>query len=130
MSFSKQEVVKYRFERAKETVSEAKILALHLHWNTVANRLYYACFYAVIGLLLNHGFLAKSHSGVKDLLNREFAKNGKLDMKWAKLYAELFNKRQESDYKDIKRFTKEEIEPLIQEVEVFIKVINGLIQKL
>ena len=126
MSFNKQDIIKYRFERAEETILEAQLLAKNSHWNSVANRLYYACFYAVIGLLLSHSLLTKSHNGVKSLLNKEFVKTGLLDKKWALIYSELFNKRQESDYKDIKRFTAEEIEPLIAKAEEFIKVIKSL----
>jgi uncharacterized protein (UPF0332 family) len=50
-----------------------------------------------------------------------------ITQKDAWLFGDLFNKRQESDYKDVRRFTKEEIEPLISEAEKYILVIRELI---
>ena len=41
---SNEELVKYRFSRAKETYDEAILLATGDHWNAVANRLYFADF--------------------------------------------------------------------------------------
>jgi uncharacterized protein (UPF0332 family) len=59
---------------------------------------------------------------VKDYLHK-----GIITQKEAWLFGDLFNKRQESDYKDVRRFSKEEIEPLISEVEKFILMIRELI---
>jgi uncharacterized protein (UPF0332 family) len=64
MNFDKEEIIKYRLERADETIAEAKLLAKDLHWNTVANRLYYDCFYAVLGLLTKNDTRIKTHDGV------------------------------------------------------------------
>ena len=100
MSLSKKDVIVYRFQRAMETIEEAKILAKINHWDTVVNRLYYACFYAVIGLLLENDFLTKSHKGALTLFKNNFIKTGKLDREWGRFYAQLFNKRQEGDYDD------------------------------
>jgi uncharacterized protein (UPF0332 family) len=127
MSLDKATIIKYRLERAYETIEEAKILGMTNHWNTVANRLYYACFYAVIALLFHHDFRTKSHDGVRIILSKEFIKNGILPKELGSFYGELFNKRQESDYKDIKRFTQEEIEPLISKAEQFIEKIKSLL---
>jgi uncharacterized protein (UPF0332 family) len=127
MTGNKQDIINYRFQRAKETLEEAKILAQINHWDTVVNRLYYTCFYAVISLLLENDLLTKSHSGALTLLTNHFVKTGKLDKKYGKFYSKLFSKRQEGDYEDIKRFTQEEIEPLISETAAFIEAIKALI---
>jgi uncharacterized protein (UPF0332 family) len=47
MSYSKEELSEYRLSRAQESLEEAKLLGTAGHWNAAANRLYYACFYAV-----------------------------------------------------------------------------------
>lgn len=49
---SRDEYIRYRFQRAEESFEEALILAKEHRWNAVINRLYYACFYAVIALLI------------------------------------------------------------------------------
>lgn len=56
---NREEYVNYRFHRAEESYEEALILAKEERWNAVINRLYYACFYAVIALLIKTIFLLK-----------------------------------------------------------------------
>lgn len=124
---SKEDLLKYRLERAKESLEEAAILSETNHWNTVANRLYYASFYAVTALLIKFDFNSASHSGTKTLLNREFIKTGRLDKKYGKLYNDLFNKRQEGDYEDFQFFDADTIRPLITKVEKFILEVEKLL---
>lgn len=124
---SKEDLLKYRLERAKESLEEATILSETNHWNTVANRLYYASFYAVTALLIKFDFNSASHTGTKTLFNREFIKTGKLDKKYGKLYNNLFNKRQEGDYEDFQFFNADTIRPLIPKVEKFILEVEKLL---
>ncbi len=44
-------LVSYRLQRAKETLHEADILIKDSCYNAAVNRLYYACYYAVITYL-------------------------------------------------------------------------------
>ena len=127
MSLDKDVVIKYRIDRANETIEEAKIMAQFGHWNTTANRLYYACFYVVIAMFLKDGIISKTHNGVISILVKDYLHKGIITQNDAWLFGDLFNKRQESDYKDVRRFSKEEIEPLISEAEKFIIVIRELI---
>ncbi|MBN2135616.1 MAG: HEPN domain-containing protein [Acidobacteria bacterium] len=100
---SNEELVKYRFSRAKESYDESILLASGDHWNAAANRLYYACFYLVNALLIQHDLSFTSHNGVKTEFHRFFVKTDKITIKSGKLYSRLFNLRQEGDYVD-KRF--------------------------
>ncbi|MCX6234528.1 MAG: HEPN domain-containing protein, partial [Bacteroidetes bacterium] len=50
-----EDYIKYRFHRAEESFDDALILMERGKWNTVVNRLYYSCFYAVSALLLKDG---------------------------------------------------------------------------
>ncbi len=52
MKNAKEDYAKYRMERAWEALDDAKTIAVSMHWNTVANRLYYACFYAASAYLI------------------------------------------------------------------------------
>ncbi len=63
MKYSKEEIIRYRIERAFESIEEAKILSQFQHWNTVVNRLYYACFYIVQALLIMNDAKVSTHSG-------------------------------------------------------------------
>lgn len=50
MSGTKEDLIKYRIIRAKDTLDDAHILADKEKWNSAINRLYYAAYYAVIAL--------------------------------------------------------------------------------
>jgi uncharacterized protein (UPF0332 family) len=52
MTNSREDLVNYRLERAKDTLDDARILADNKKWNSTINRLYYAAYYAIIALLL------------------------------------------------------------------------------
>ncbi len=56
-------LIRYRMERAGETLEEAAVMLEKGHVNTAVNRLYYACFYAVSALLLTRELASAKHSG-------------------------------------------------------------------
>lgn len=43
MTFLKDDIIRYRIEKAQVTFNEAKSLADRRFWNGAANRLYYSC---------------------------------------------------------------------------------------
>ncbi|MCI5161557.1 MAG: HEPN domain-containing protein [Candidatus Electrothrix sp. AX5] len=125
----KEDIVRYRLERAEETYQEALLMYREKHWNTCANRLYYACFYAVSALLQQHDFLSGKHSGVKAFFNRYFIKTGVIDKEFGRLYSRLFDARQEGDYIDFVRYAVDDIEPWIEKVRLFIDMVTEVIEK-
>lgn len=94
---NKQDLIEYRVSRAKETYKEALLLAQNNHWNAVANRLYYSCFYIVNALLIKYDLSFSSHNGVKSEFHKSFVKTGMVSMDSGKTYSRLFNLRQEGD---------------------------------
>jgi uncharacterized protein (UPF0332 family) len=52
MTGDQKDLVRYRMERAGETLQEARLMLEHGHLHGAANRIYYACFYATVALLL------------------------------------------------------------------------------
>ena len=125
----KEDIVRYRLERAEETYQEALLMYREKHWNTCANRLYYACFYAVSALLQQHDFSSGKHSGVKAFFNRYFIKTGGIDKEFGRLYSRLFDARQEGDYIDFVRYAVDDIEPWIEKVRLFIDMVTEVIEK-
>jgi uncharacterized protein (UPF0332 family) len=57
MTYSKEELARYRISRAWEALDESRVLAETGHWNTATNRLYYACFYIVSAYLILKGIV-------------------------------------------------------------------------
>jgi uncharacterized protein (UPF0332 family) len=56
-----QDLIRYRIERARETFEEALLMQREKHWNSCANRLYYACFYTVTAVLVKKGLASSKH---------------------------------------------------------------------
>ena len=84
-----QDLIRYRLARARETFEEALLMQREEHWNTCANRLYYACFYAVTALLVKNGHSSGKHSGVKALINKHFVKTRLISRANGRLYNQL-----------------------------------------
>ena len=78
MMKSPEDPVLYRLQRARQTFDDARLLANASRWNPCVNRLYYACFYAVSGLLLQDGLSSSKHTGVRSLFNRHYVRTGKV----------------------------------------------------
>ncbi|HOI00557.1 MAG TPA: HEPN domain-containing protein [Bacteroidales bacterium] len=95
-------------------------------WNSVVDRLYYACFYAVIALLLKNDIETQSHDGSRNQFGLNFVKTGLIDKRYGRLYSKLFDLRQKGDYGDVFEFDKNTVEPLIEETSTFIEVIKKL----
>ena len=125
----KQDLVKYRLEKANETLAEVPIQFENQFYRTAANRLYYSCFYAATALLINDGFEIHTHSGVKTLLGLHYIKEHKLEKLYGKLYDTLFNLRQTGDYEDWVCLNEEDVLPLVEPAKKFIAEIENLIMQ-
>jgi uncharacterized protein (UPF0332 family) len=121
-------IIEFRLEKAKKTISELPVLAENALWHTAANRLYYACFYAVTALLINDGHKAQTHSGVKSVFGLYYVKTGIIDIAMKDLYLELFELRQTGDYDDMITIKEADVKPLIAPAEKFIATIEKLIK--
>ena len=129
MSYSKEELVQYRMARARESLKDAEILVKEERWRSAANRMYYACFYAVSAYLAFLGLKATTHSGLKSAFNQELVKTGKIVKSEGVLFNKLFSLRQEADYEDFTEIKADEITPMLPEVEKLIYEIDELIKK-
>jgi len=128
-SSEKDNYVKYRIEKAEETYEAAELLAKNEKWNSVVNRLYYAAYYGVSGLLVKEGIQTKTHSGVKTQFFMNFVKTERIDIGLAKLYSDLFDSRQKGDYGDFFDFTEEDIKSLLVPTRELIDAIKREIEK-
>lgn len=127
MTSPKDDLVRYRLERAKETLDEAELMMSSNHLFGASNRLYYACFYAVSALLVQHDLSSSKHSGVISFLNRNFVKTGKLSVDYGKFYSRMFDYRSKGDYADMLAEPDITLEDL-KTAKDFIKAIQQLIK--
>jgi len=121
---SPEDYIKYRFHRSEESFEEAIILSENGKWNAVINRLYYACFYAVISLLIKNGIETQSHDGTRTQFGLHFIKTGKIGKSYGKLFTKLFDYRQKGDYGDMFDYDENIARPLIGQVKEFIEEIR------
>ncbi len=127
--FKPDDYIKYRLQRAHETISETKILIENKFWNTAVNRMYYACYYAVGALLVKNGVETSSHSGSRQKFGQLFVHTGLISKEMGKHYSELFEKRQKGDYNDFFDIDEETVLKLYQPSIDFIKAIEEQILK-
>ena len=124
---SKNELIKYRTERAEQTLEEAKLLANSSYYNASINRLYYACFYAASALLLKNNILANTHAGVKMMLGLHFITKEILSKELGKTFNTLFEKRHSNDYDDFVYCDQETFIDLYPQAESFVLAIKELV---
>ena len=110
-------LIKYRLQRANETLSDAEKYMEEVSLNSVVNRIYYAMFYVVSALLISKGLSSSKHSGVRALFNKEFVNEGLVDKESGRFYFEMFKRRQTGDYRDFIEFKKEDVEKWLGEFD-------------
>ncbi len=123
------EYARNRLETAYKTLQAAKLLLDNGHYNSAINRLYYSVFYAVNALLVVNRINPQSHSGVKSQFSLYFIKTGKLDLKFGKLLARLYDWRQKGDYENLFDFDSETVSELFEPVTEMIQIIEKEIFK-
>ena len=124
----RNEYIRYRIETAYKTFDAAKMLADNEFWNSSVNRLYYSLFYAVNALLVLNEIKTKTHSSIKSQFSLHFIKSGRIDKKYGKLLAKLFDWRQKGDYDNFVEYDKESVEPLFVSVKEMIEIIENEIE--
>ena len=123
----KKAIIKYRIQKAWNSIQEADDNARLGYWTLAASRLYYAAYYMASALLVDKGFIARSHSGVIHIIGSEFVKKDFLSKEDGRLISRLFNMRQSGDYDDLFDWTEEEVQPFFNKTKDFLARIEKLI---
>ena len=125
---SKKALIDYRIERAYETLKEAKYNSDGGFYHAAVNRMYYACFYAVIALLLKYDISTQTHQGARAMLGLHFVSKGILSKENGKTFHDLFEKRHSGDYDDFVFCDKEMVDELYPRAVKFIDDVKNLLQ--
>lgn len=120
-------LIAYRIEMAYGSLEEAKLMMQGGFYNASINRLYYACYYMAVALLLKYNIAAQTHSGVKTMLGMHFTSKGMLSISASKIFATLFSKRHSSDYDAFVYCDQEMVDELFPKAEAFIDEVKELI---
>ena len=122
----KSALIKYRIDRANETIIEAKEALELNHLILAVNRIYYACFYSVEALMLTRDFSTKNHGVLKGEFNKAFIHSGIIDKKYFEILNNAFKNRQTGDYGYFVKFSKDKVENSLLEAEKFVIKINEM----
>ena len=128
MTGGQKDLICYRMKRASETLEEARLMFESGHFYGAANRIYYACFYATVALLLTRNLSSRKHSGVVALFNRHFVKEGVVSIDMGKFYSRMFDNRLESDYGHLVTIERDDIKADLEKAEEFITKIKALLE--
>ena len=90
----KQSLIKYRLERANESLKAAQLLFDNKLLIPAMNRIYYSMFYSVQALLVLDEKAFSKHGQVKGYFNKEFIKPGIFSKEFGKLFNAVFEYRQ------------------------------------
>lgn len=123
------DIVKYRLENARNTLSEVKSHRENGFYNTAVNRMYYACYYAARAILTAYHIEAKSHEGVRQQLGLNFVLTGKISEEQGRFYSRLFSKRTTGDYDDFINHTLETVDELYPKAQAFVDTVETLLNK-
>ena len=119
--------IRYQLEKAQEVYCAAEVLYEASQWNSVINRLYYACFYSASALLLYYRISAKSHSGVIGKFSEHIVRKEIISLDEFRVYAKLQNWRTKGDYNDLFDFTEEDVSSMMVPTKHFIDKVAKLI---
>ena len=128
MNKEKDDYIRYRMERASQSLQVAKSALESGLLNDAVNRIYYACFYAVSALLITRDLFSSKHSGVRSLFSQHFVKNGPFPRDLSRFYHDLFESRQNGDYEDFVTFKREDVEAWLAQAEQFVVTIAKYIE--
>lgn len=121
MTDAKLALVRHRLSQADDSIREAQVLLSQgMSARSVANRLYYAMFYAVLALLQELDMGTSKHSGAIAHFDREFIKTGRLPSRMSKTLHRAFDLRQRADYMEQADISIADIEELLPEAIEFV----------
>jgi uncharacterized protein (UPF0332 family) len=125
----RDELISYRIKQAEESLDTAQfLLANGKDIAAAANRIYYACFYA-LALLADKKVRTSKHSGIISAFDREFVKKGVFAKDDSQSIHEAFEIRLEYDYREFVSYNLERIKKLLSEIEQFIRRVKEYLWK-
>jgi uncharacterized protein (UPF0332 family) len=129
MSGTIDDLVNYRISRAYETLKEAEAMMENYFWNASINRIYYACFYAVSGLLLKQGIDTSTHKGIRQMFGLHYVQTGLISKEYARFFSDLYDRRQTGDYDDFVLYDEETSKKLFSIANEFVQEIDSLTKR-
>ena len=122
-------LVKLEFEKAENIMSQIDIFYENKYWDTIANRLYYAVYHAVVALFLHDGIEVGTHKTTINRFGNYFVMTGVFTPQDGKLFSRLKSIREASDYTTTFAITQETLEPRIAEAKDLVARIKNYLME-
>jgi uncharacterized protein (UPF0332 family) len=123
----------YRLNQADETLADAEqMLQLDMSPRSIVNRAYYAAFYTVLALFIRTNMRVQTsrHSGVIAIFDKEFVHTGKIEKTFSRILHDLFDARQEFDYKELVNPTVEEAAERVRMAKDFVNRLKSIVAEM
>jgi uncharacterized protein (UPF0332 family) len=124
-----EDLIRYRQEKARETLEDAHILFRAGRLFSALNRIYYSLFYGVMALLLTKDLSSARHTGIRALFNEHFVRTGKVSVDQGRFFSRMYDFRQKGDYADYVQFEEAKIKEWLVQAESFIDEVEQVIEK-
>lgn len=123
---SNKDIIKYRLQKSKELLEEIQFLLEGGYANASISRMYYAGYHAISALLFSYGIETKTHRGLRLQFNNHFVKTHLIEVDKAKVFAEIADKRHQSDYDDFMDFTIERAKEIFPDIVELVTTVHRL----
>ena len=123
------DLIQYRKSRSLDTFKEAETMISSGYWNASVNRIYYACYYAVSGLLLMKTIETNSHKGIRQMFGLHLVQTGLVSKEDGRFFSDLYDRRQTGDYDDFFLYDEETVLSLFNQAKGFIERIVAIIDQ-
>lgn len=124
-----QELLRYRFDRAVETLEVAKELYASGKFRDSNNRSYYAAFYAIKAIYTIRGLDFKKHKTLLANFNKEYVATEIFPREIGRKISTLALIREQSDYNDFYMASKQESQQQVEIAEELITLVREYLNK-
>ncbi|MEW6046899.1 MAG: HEPN domain-containing protein [Bacillota bacterium] len=114
------------WKKAEESLAAARSEYQAGRLSFAVNRLYFALFYAVTAVLAQQGLSYRKHTAVRAAFHRDFVRTRRVPESDGRLYDDLFNQRQQSDYDPLAQFDPARVGAYVERVEAFLRRFRAL----
>lgn len=121
-------LAEYRRETAFERLRAAEVLFREGLYNDCISKAYFAIHAISRAILILYDIRASSHEGVKTMLSKQLIREAKLmPQDFAKKYSILKALREDADYEDFIRYSREDAEDALKIARGFVEKISEII---
>ncbi len=114
--------------KARHALGVAEKLQAVGEFPDAAGKAYYAMFYAAQALLKAHGIEVIKHSAVASQIGQHFAKTGRLDPKYHRMFINARKLREIADYGLFEEIVEPTAQVTVEESRAFVAEIDRLLK--